>query len=130
MHEVVLKGQLREAPEAKTLDIAKRLIDYGFHPPTVYFPISVPEAIMIEPTETETKRNMDAFIKAMLQIAVEAAEDIQILKEAPTTAPVRRLDEVGAARRPILKYDSARFRELRRVSEHATAEDQLEVPSY
>lgn len=130
MHEVVLKGQLREAPAARTLDIAKRLIDYGFHPPTVYFPISVPEAIMIEPTETETKRNMDAFIKAMLQIAVEAAQDIQILKEAPTTAPVRRLDEVGAARRPILKYDAARFRELRRVSEHATAEDQLEVPSY
>ena len=130
MHEVVLKGQLREAPEARTLDIAKRLIDFGFHPPTVYFPISVPEAIMIEPTETESKRNLDAFVEAMLQIAVEAREDISILKEAPTTAPVRRLDEVGAARRPILKYDAARFRELRRVEEPATAEDQLEVPSY
>jgi glycine dehydrogenase subunit 2 len=130
MHEVVLKGQLREAPEARTLDIAKRLIDYGFHPPTVYFPISAPEAIMIEPTETETKRNLDAFVDAMQRIAVEAAEDLQILKEAPTTAPVRRLDEVGAARRPILKYDAARFRELRRVAEHATSEEQLEVPSY
>ena len=130
MHEVVLKGQLREAPEARTLDIAKRLIDYGFHPPTVYFPISVPEAIMIEPTETETKRNLDAFIAAMEEIAREASRDPQILKNAPTTAPVRRLDEVAAARRPILKYDAARFRELRRVAEHATAEDQLEVPSY
>jgi glycine dehydrogenase subunit 2 len=130
MHEVVLKGQLREAPEARTLDIAKRLIDYGFHPPTVYFPISVPEAIMIEPTETETKRNLDAFVSAMEQIAVEAAEDPQLLKDAPTTAPVRRLDEVTAARRPILKYNAARFRELRSISEPATAEDQLEVPSY
>jgi glycine dehydrogenase subunit 2 len=130
MHEVVLKGQLREAPEARTLDIAKRLIDYGFHPPTVYFPISVPEAIMIEPTETETKRNLDAFVVAMLRIAEEAAEDLRILKEAPTTAAVRRLDEVGAARRPILKYDAARFRELRREPEPVTADDQLEVPSY
>ncbi len=130
MHEVVLKGQLREAPEARTLDIAKRLIDFGFHPPTVYFPISVPEAIMIEPTETETKRNLDGFIAAMCQIAAEAREDIQILRDAPTTAPVRRLDEVAAARRPILRYDARRFRELRRVHDHATAEDQLEVPSY
>ena len=130
MHEVVFKGQFREAPEARTLDIAKRLIDYGFHPPTVYFPISVPEAIMIEPTETETKRNLDAFAGAMQQIAVEAADDLQILKDAPTTAPVRRLDEVTAARRPILKYNAARFRELRRLPELATTEDQLEVPSY
>jgi glycine dehydrogenase subunit 2 len=130
MHEVVLKGQLREAPAAKTLDIAKRLIDYGFHPPTIYFPISVPESIMIEPTETESKRNLDAFVAAMLNIADEARTDLQILKEAPTTAPVRRLDEVGAARRPILRYDAARFRELRREEEHATAEEQLTVPSY
>src|SRR3712207_2159867 len=72
MHEVVLKGQLKEAPQARTLDIAKRLIDFGFHPPTVYFPISVPESIMIEPTETETKRNLDAFVEALLKIAREA----------------------------------------------------------
>lgn len=130
MHEVVLKGQLKEAPQARTLDIAKRLIDYGFHPPTVYFPISVPEAIMIEPTETETKRNMDAFVAAMRTIAQEAAEDITILKQAPTTAPVRRLDEVGAARKPILKYDSAKFRELRRDDHHATPEDQFAQPTY
>jgi glycine dehydrogenase subunit 2 len=130
MHEVVLKGQLREAPGAKTLDIAKRLIDYGFHPPTIYFPISVPESIMIEPTETETKRNLDAFVDAMLRIAGEASTDLDILKQAPTTTPVRRLDEVGAARRPILRYDAARFRELRRVHEHATADEQLAQPSY
>ena len=85
---------------------------------------------MIEPTETETKRNMDAFIDAMLKIAVEAREDISILKQAPTTAPVRRLDEVGAARHPILKYNAAQFRKLRREQEQATADDQLEVPSY
>ncbi|HEY0737758.1 MAG TPA: aminomethyl-transferring glycine dehydrogenase subunit GcvPB, partial [Herpetosiphonaceae bacterium] len=130
MHEVVLKGQLKEAPQAKTLDIAKRLIDYGFHPPTVYFPISVPESIMIEPTETETKRNMDAFIDAMIKIAREAAEDISILRNAPTTAPVRRLDEVGAARRPILRYDRDKFRELRKESHHATPDDQPERPTY
>jgi glycine dehydrogenase subunit 2 len=130
MHEVVLKGQFKEAPGARTLDIAKRLIDYGFHPPTVYFPISVPESIMIEPTETETKRNMDQFVDAMLNIAREAAEDITILKNAPTTAPVRRLDEVGAARKPILRYDAAKFRELRREHHHATAEDQPERPTY
>src|SRR4029078_10375865 len=105
----------------RTLDTAKRLMYYGFHPPTVYFPLIVPEALMIEPTETETKRNMDAFIDAMLKIAEGAVEYIPILKNAPTTAPVRRLDEVGAARRPLLKYDQARFRELRREEHHATA---------
>ncbi|WP_026369893.1 aminomethyl-transferring glycine dehydrogenase subunit GcvPB [Kallotenue papyrolyticum] len=130
MHEVVLKGQLRDAPQARTLDIAKRLIDYGFHPPTVYFPISVPEALMIEPTETETKRNLDAFVEAMLQIAREAAEDLSLLKNAPTTAPVRRLDEVGAARRPILKYDPDKFRELRREQVQATTQDQVARPTY
>src|SRR5262245_49402072 len=113
MHECVLKGQLAEAPAARTLDIAKRLIDYGFHPPTVYFPLIVPEALMIEPTETESKRNMDGFIDAMLKIADEAREDIEILHQAPTTAPVRRLDEVRAARQPVLKYDAEKFAKLR-----------------
>src|SRR5262245_1515251 len=113
MHECVLKGQLAEAPTARTLDIAKRLIDYGFHPPTVYFPLIVPEALMIEPTETESKRNMDGFIDAMLKIADEAREDIEILHQAPTTAPVRRLDEVRAARQPVLKYDADKFAKLR-----------------
>jgi glycine cleavage system P protein (glycine dehydrogenase) subunit 2 len=113
MHECVLKGQLAEAPAARTLDIAKRLIDYGFHPPTVYFPLVVPEALMIEPTETETKRNLDGFIDAMLRIADEARQDIEILHGAPTTAPVRRLDEVRAARQPVLKYEAAAFARLR-----------------
>lgn len=130
MHEVVLKGQLREAPEAKTLDIAKRLIDFGFHPPTVYFPISVPEAIMIEPTETETKANMDAFVAAMIAIAEEAAADMSIVKNAPTTAPVKRLDEVGAARKPILKYNRDKVRELRREDVHADVNEQMEPGGY
>ncbi len=130
MHEVVLKGQLREAPAARTLDIAKRLIDYGFHPPTVYFPISVAESIMIEPTETESKRNMDAFVAAMQAIAREAVSDINLLKQAPLTAPVRRLDEVAAARKPILKYDRAKFEELRRQHHAATSSDQPERPTW
>jgi glycine dehydrogenase subunit 2 len=113
MHECVLKGQIAEAPQARTLDIAKRLIDYGFHPPTVYFPLIVPEALMIEPTETESKRNLDGFVDAMLKIAEEAREDIEILHQAPTTAPVRRLDEVRAARQPVLRYDAAAFAKLR-----------------
>jgi glycine dehydrogenase subunit 2 len=113
MHECVLKGQLAEAPQARTLDIAKRLIDYGFHPPTVYFPLIVPEALMIEPTETESKQNLDAFVEAMLKIADEARADMEILHQAPTTAPVRRLDEVRAARQPVLKYDAAKFAQLR-----------------
>jgi glycine dehydrogenase subunit 2 len=113
MHETVLKGQISEAPQARTLDIAKRLIDYGFHPPTVYFPLIVPEALMIEPTETESKHNMDAFVDAMLSIADEARRDIEILRQAPTTAPVRRVDEVRAARQPILKYDAEKIARLR-----------------
>jgi glycine dehydrogenase subunit 2 len=117
MHECVLKGQLVDAPEARTLDIAKRLIDYGVHPPTVYFPLSVSEAMMIEPTETESKRNMDHFIEAMLTIAEEAKQDMEILHQAPTTAPVRRLDEVRAARQPVLKYDAAAFAKLREEGE-------------
>jgi glycine dehydrogenase subunit 2 len=126
MHETVLRGQIAEAPGARTLDIAKRLIDYGFHPPTVYFPLIVPEALMIEPTETETKRNIDAFIDAMLKIADEARRDLEILHQAPTTAPVRRVDEVRAARQPILKYDAEKFAKLReegpaRVGEQVAA---------
>lgn len=112
MHETVLKGQIAGAPGARTLDIAKRLIDYGFHPPTVYFPLIVPEALMIEPTETETKRNIDLFIDAMVSIANEAREDIEILHRAPITTPVRRVDEVRAARQPILRYDAAKIAAL------------------
>jgi glycine dehydrogenase subunit 2 len=104
MHEVVLKGQLADAPEVRTLDIAKRLIDYHFHPPTVYFPLIVPEALMIEPTETESRQSLDRFVEAMRAIAREARENPDLLHAAPTTAPVRRLDEVGAARQPVLCY--------------------------
>jgi glycine dehydrogenase subunit 2 len=128
MHETVLKGQISEAPAARTLDIAKRLIDYGFHPPTVYFPLIVPEALMIEPTETESKRNLDAFIDAMLKIADEARQDIEILHQAPTTAPVRRVDEVRAARQPILKYDAEKIARLREEGA-ARAGEQLAAPT-
>ncbi|MFV9506703.1 MAG: aminomethyl-transferring glycine dehydrogenase subunit GcvPB [Oscillochloridaceae bacterium umkhey_bin13] len=114
MHETVLKGQIPGAPkDIRTLDLAKRLIDYGFHPPTVYFPLIVPEALMIEPTETEGKQTLDQFIEAMRTIAREAVETPDLLHEAPTTAPVRRLDEVRAARQPILRYDAAAIAKVR-----------------
>ena len=128
MHEVVLQGRLKGASDIHTLDIAKRLIDFGFHPPTVYFPISVAEAIMIEPTETESKQNLDRFIAAMREIAREAVETPEVLHEAPTTTPVRRLDEVGAARKPILQYNKAAIDGLR--GDQASISDQIIRPSY
>ena len=81
-----------------------RLIDFGFHPPTIYFPLVVPEALMIEPTETESKATLDSFIDAMRTIAVEAEENPQVLHDAPHDTPVRRLDEANAARRPDLRW--------------------------
>jgi len=84
--------------------VAKRLIDYGFHPPTVYFPLIVDEALMIEPTETESKETLDAFCAAMLAIAREAEEEPELLRSAPHDAPLRRLDEAGAARHPVLRW--------------------------
>ena len=105
MHEFVLSARnLKRDHGATALDVAKRLMDYGFHPPTVYFPLIVPEALMIEPTETEPRETLDAFAEAMLRIAEEAASDPQVLKEAPHHRPVRRLDEVKAAKRAIVKY--------------------------
>jgi glycine cleavage system P protein (glycine dehydrogenase) subunit 2 len=104
-HEFVLGGLKGELPEATTLDIAKRLLDYGYHPPTVYFPLIIPEAMMIEPTETESKETLDGFADAMKKIAKEAKEDSKILKEAPHDTIVRRPDETMAARNPILKYE-------------------------
>lgn len=104
MHEVVLQGQLANAKGIRTLDIAKRLMDYGFHPPTIYFPLIAPEALMIEPTETESTYNLDRFIDVMRTIAREAAEQPNLLHDAPISTPVRRLDEVRAARRPTLCY--------------------------
>ncbi|KRU26719.1 subunit 2 of putative decarboxylating glycine dehydrogenase [Clostridium sporogenes] len=103
-HEVIL-STLKENPHhIATLDIAKRLIDYGVHPPTVYFPLIIEEALMIEPTESESKDTVDEFIDAMKKIAVEAKENPELLHEAPVNAPVRRLDQVKAARKPILKW--------------------------
>ncbi|MCW6084405.1 MULTISPECIES: aminomethyl-transferring glycine dehydrogenase subunit GcvPB [Clostridium] len=103
-HEVIL-STLKENPHhITTLDIAKRLIDYGVHPPTVYFPLIIEEALMIEPTESESKETVDEFIDAMKKIAVEAKENPELLHEAPVNASVRRLDQVKAARKPILKW--------------------------
>ena len=104
-HEFVLSGKLqKEQHGVRTLDIAKRLLDYGVHAPTIYFPLNVDEALMIEPTETETKETLDAFIAAMRRIAEEAENDPESLKSAPHYTPVRRLDEARAARQPILRW--------------------------
>jgi glycine dehydrogenase subunit 2 len=106
MHEFVLSARnLKREHGAAALDVAKRLMDYGFHPPTIYFPLIVPEALMIEPTETETKETLDAFCDAMIAIAGEAAESPELLKDAPHHRPVRRLDEVRAAKHPVVKYE-------------------------
>jgi glycine dehydrogenase subunit 2 len=105
MHEVVFSGNRQKAQSGvKTLDIAKRMIDYGYHPPTIYFPLVVDEAMMIEPTESETKETIDAFCDAMLQIAEEARTQPELLREAPHDAPLRRLDEAAAARQPRLRW--------------------------
>ncbi|MBC7223041.1 MAG: aminomethyl-transferring glycine dehydrogenase subunit GcvPB, partial [Anaerolineae bacterium] len=104
MHEFVAEGRIAGAPDVRALDISKRLIDYGFHPPTNYFPLIVHEALMIEPTETESKDTLDAFAEALLRIAEEARTNPELLHEAPHHAPVRRLDEVRAARQPILRW--------------------------
>jgi glycine dehydrogenase subunit 2 len=105
MHEFVLSARgLKREHGATALDVAKRLMDYGFHPPTVYFPLVVPEALMIEPTETEAKETLDAFCQAMLAIVGEAASDPDLLKSAPHTRPVARLDEAGAAKRMVVRH--------------------------
>jgi glycine dehydrogenase subunit 2 len=105
MHEFVLSARnLKRAHGITALDVAKRLMDYGFHPPTIYFPLIVAEALMIEPTETETKETLDSFSEAMLAIAREAAEEPETLKQAPHHRPVGRLDEVKAAKRAIVRY--------------------------
>ena len=105
MHEFVLSARsLKREHGVTALDVAKRLMDYGFHPPTIYFPLIVAEALMVEPTETETKETLDAFCDAMLAIAREAAENPELLKEAPHNRPVQRLDEVRAVKQPIVKY--------------------------
>ncbi len=104
MHECVVSAIKQARKGVHALDIAKALIDKGFHPPTMYFPAIVKEALMIEPTETESKQTLDAFIEAMIDIARLAEEAPEAVKQAPLTTPVGRVDEVRAARRPILKY--------------------------
>jgi glycine dehydrogenase subunit 2 len=105
LHEAVFTDRELEAKTGiKTLDIAKRLIDYGIHPPTVYFPLVVRGALMIEPTETESRQTLDAFVDAMFQILTEAEQDPDLLHRAPTLTRLSRLDEARAARRPRLRW--------------------------
>jgi glycine dehydrogenase subunit 2 len=104
MHEFVLSGgPMKRELQIKTLDLAKRLLDFGFHPPTVYFPLLVEEALMVEPTETETKETLDAFAAAIAAILREAAADPTLAQDAPYSTPVRRLDEVAAAKNPMIR---------------------------
>jgi glycine dehydrogenase subunit 2 len=104
MHEFVLSGSpMKRELGIKTLDLAKRLLDHGFHPPTVYFPLLVDEALLVEPTETETKETLDAFADAIAAILDEAADDPEVARTAPHTTPVRRLDEAAAAKRPVIR---------------------------
>ena len=103
-HEFVISGRRQKKLGVRTLDIAKRLLDFGYHPPTIYFPLNVEECMMIEPTETESKETLDAFIDAMIQIAREAEENPEIVQEAPHTTVIKRLDETLAARKPVLRY--------------------------
>jgi len=107
MHECIFTAGKQKPKGVSTLDIAKRLLDYGIHPPTIYFPLIVPEAMMIEPTETESKQTLDLFVDIMKKIADEAEQDPEKLKHAPYTTPVRRLDEVKAAREPNLRWKNA-----------------------
>src|SRR5579875_3474308 len=104
MHEFVLSGApMKRALQIRTLDLAKRLLDHGVHPPTVYFPLLVDEALMVEPTETETRETLDHFAEVVAAVLAEAREDPAVARGAPYTTPVRRLDEAGAARRPVIR---------------------------
>jgi glycine dehydrogenase subunit 2 len=105
MHEFVLSGRgAKDKLGVRTLDLAKRMLDHGVHPPTVYFPLLVDEALMIEPTETETRERLDGFAQVVRGILAEAAEDPSVARSAPHTTPVRRLDEAGAAKRPVVRW--------------------------
>lgn len=123
MHEFVVSARNQKREHGvSALDVVKRLMDYGFHPPTVYFPLVVPEALMIEPTETESKETLDAFCDALLAIAREAVEQPELLKEAPHVRPVQRLDEVRAAKQPIVKYGFDEHPQLEASREAVAAE--------
>ena len=104
MHEFVLSGgPMKRELGIRTLDLAKRLLDFGVHPPTVYFPLIVDEALLIEPTETETKETLDEFARVVAGILREARGDPELTRQAPYSTPVRRLDEAAAARRPVVR---------------------------
>ena len=103
-HEFVFDGLADKSTGVTTLDIAKRLLDYGYHAPTIYFPLLFHQSIMIEPTETESKETLDDFIDIMHRVAEEALADPDMVKSAPHNTPVRRLDETTAAKNPLLKY--------------------------
>jgi glycine dehydrogenase subunit 2 len=105
MHECIFTDRLQQKNGVSTLDIAKRLLDYGYHPPTIYFPLVVSGALMIEPTETETVETLDDFVDAMIAIAQESKSDPELVKSAPHTTPVKRLDEARAARKPVLRWE-------------------------
>jgi glycine dehydrogenase subunit 2 len=104
LHEVVFTDKLQKASDVSTMDVAKRLIDHGFHPPTVYFPLVVSGALMIEPTETESKETLDRFAEGMHLIAEQARVDPEGLKAAPVKPVRARLDETRAARKPVLRW--------------------------
>ena len=113
MHECVFSDRSFQQTGIKTLDIAKRLLDYGFYAPTIYFPLVVSGALMIEPTETETKETLDEFVAALLAIAQEITDQPDLLKQAPFTTPVSRLDETRAARRRCCAGDARKSRKER-----------------
>ena len=122
MHEFVLSGRpAKQNLGVKTLDLAKRMLDYRVHPPTVYFPLLVDEAMLFEPTETETKETIDAFAEVMHALLAEASEDPEIARGAPYTAPVRRLDEAGAAKRPVVRQPTEAGHEPPGDPEHPVA---------
>ncbi|GGP12773.1 aminomethyl-transferring glycine dehydrogenase subunit GcvPB [Oceanobacillus neutriphilus] len=104
-HEFVLSGSIQKKLGVRTLDMAKRLLDFDFHPPTIYFPLNVEEGMMIEPTETESKETLDSFIDTMIHIAKEVEENPEIVQEAPHNTIVKRMDEATAARKPVLRYE-------------------------
>jgi glycine dehydrogenase subunit 2 len=107
MHECVLSARRQKQRGVSAMDVAKRLLDLGFYAPSTYFPLIVEEALMIEPTETESKQTLDAFCDAMIQIAREAEENPALFQEAPRTTPVRRLDQTRAAREPRLRWNAS-----------------------
>jgi glycine dehydrogenase subunit 2 len=104
MHECVLSARRQKKQGVSAMDVAKRLLDLGFYAPSTYFPLIVEEALMIEPTETESKETLDAFCDAMIRIAQEAETDARPIQQAPVTTPVRRLDQTKAAREPNLRW--------------------------